>query len=457
MQRNEQPGLVPDERRQSEGGKPVSPKNGPHSKCITTSDANSPHPPSGKEVVSASSSPAPIRKRKRRRRRKPKRPPAVSLDLVSHYIDEVYSEEARPEPQTETREYYLKGKVPSVELSKSAYEADWTSGESLLEFKDFPADRRDAFDFAVDKPEFHTEAFSPLSTFPRDIGILTMSDVDRIGPICYCHPYDPRHKTWRCGRPEFCQHCNYRRFRRELHRLAEAFDQHAGKGLYAITLSWSHPVALDDFGLASILWHMLEAAIREAHSEHFIEGAFFVRELAVKSFLPTRGFPHGHGLVSTEDDIQKVTLYLEDLICSSTAWDKLLSVKRLPADFRPNFESETPPTSGELRKWLFYTIKVFSVAEPYAEAFERIAPEDRWTLNEEVSSLMQLYDAEMIRDEQWVEVGKALYRNAGRILRLGQFHWGSATRMTTAKSDWKNDQHISLMEKLRLKSKGYHT
>ena len=397
------------------------------------------------------------RKKGRSHRRALLSPP--SLHLVGKYIREVVEELhvtrrelERPRfsdyaDQTDSIIYPLKQSSPPAS-SLSAFISDWTGADELLQCADFPGSK-EAYKFALKKAEIYPTQFSPNGSFLEDIGIVTMSDINKVGALSFCRPKMKRKDGWKCNRHCFCHYCNYLRFSAENDRLTECFDQHAGQELYRYTLSWNQPIPLgDDFEVALILWDLLEAAVREAQADHLFDGLFFAKEMAITGFLPARGIPHAHGFVFSPRGGEELSRALGRIITQSEAWQILLDSGLVPANFSPNFEIQATTSPEGCRNWLFYSLKVLSLAARYKEAFATTHPSLRLSFNEEVSDIVACYDLEMGRNERGGGF-KPLYRAAGRVLRLGNLHWSSRQKVVTAKRNWKDDEHIELRDTIR--------
>ncbi len=223
----------------------------------------------------------------------------------------------------------------------------------------------------------YPQRFGRDSTYASTAGLVLMSDWDAKNRhrFCHCCIRNKRCRLWK-----FCCHCAYTKQNEIVTRYLPAFPK---GNFWFVTLSFKgglrFEVPHDEHPLP--YWDAARMALREMLADYSIDGALWVEELYIRSYLPLEVLPHCHAIIDAtefaDDAKEKLTGSIIQFSSEQVDGDGV----ELP------FDLDVKPILDQQHfiNCLRYLIKPIDLVTAYSQA---ITTADRVELNQAVDSLL---------------------------------------------------------------------
>jgi hypothetical protein len=133
-------------------------------------------------------------------------------------------------------------------------------------------------------------------------------------------------------------------------------------------------------------WDAYKYGLSALLNEGLINGVYWVEELAVNSFLPTRVLPHIHAIIDALELTDNTLAILKDRVCEHLA-------KTLGPDFlQPNIKTTAIQDEKGLFDRIGYMLKPLKLVRAYERAWAAASIHNRrkvWELNSELTDLIK--------------------------------------------------------------------
>ena len=173
-----------------------------------------------------------------------------------------------------------------------------------------------------------------------------------------------------CKRVHYCPACNYVRQQDALRTFVPAYSRGTW---FFLTLSFTGRICptgcIHDI---AAYWQACVDALRSAVDEKLVRGAFWVKELAVLTFLPTTVLPHIHALVEGENVCDGAVEQLKSWVTASLANAELGA----PA-LAPNIHVTALNTQRRMANKLGYMFKTTELRKAYLATWEHVQAHGR--------------------------------------------------------------------------------
>ena len=119
------------------------------------------------------------------------------------------------------------------------------------------------------------------------------------------------------------------------------YDAYDESGFYHVTCSFDGdiPFGATNCMTARDYWESIGNSIKKLLAENLIDGAYFVHEMSIRSFLPLRVVPHTHAIVSCGSFPREVIKYLGELIADCPEIELTPSINVRLIDSRADMSS----------------------------------------------------------------------------------------------------------------------
>lgn len=249
-------------------------------------------------------------------------------------------------------------------------------------------------DLVENKPRIFPGRFDDLNYLPQS-SLLILSEYPSAERYAFCCVPNQFNPLGQCKHHKFCPYCNYLVRQSAVERYLPGFYR---GNWHWVTISSSGELPFESKNAFDCLdyWNAGKRGLQLLVKSGLIRGAYWVEEMKVLSFLPTRVMPHIHALIDADAFGPDTIAVLEANIRTfRTGEDEPLALE-------PNVDVRPVPSEKSMFNRLSYMFKVVDLVSPYTRAWTDAASNNRkfvWRLNSEARECISgIFEITKFRD-----------------------------------------------------------
>ena len=241
-----------------------------------------------------------------------------------------------------------------------------------------------------EKETIYAEGFDHGPYFTNAYALIAADDRRAQKLACCGRNVRPGHRI-PCDLWHYCSRCSYSRSCTAWSMYLQSFPR---ERFYFITLAFEDDLPFDVTCNVRILgyWSANEHALRSLTASGSIRGAYWVHELSVRQYLPTRVQAHTHAVIHADRFTQETLDAFCPLVRNfrSETFDGM--------ELTPSLMVKPIPTKADFYRVLGYCTKALDLSDAYNSAFTRVVNRTRSRipeLNRSFKDFIEEYPAVM--------------------------------------------------------------